>query len=117
MKCKVTGSFNSLHFSVAPIILPLSFGTEVMNEGSFAQVSCIVREGDLPLDISWSFHGMDLTAETGISTTKIGKRGSVLMIPSVSHIHTGRYECKAQNSVGASTQSVKLLVNGKIYTL
>ena len=96
-----------------PSILPLTFGASVMNEGSFAQVSCVVREGDDPIDISWSFHGMDISAGTGISTTKIGQRGSVLMIPSVSHKHTGKYECKADNNVGSASQSVELQVNGR----
>lgn len=86
-----------------------------MNEGSFAQVSCIVPEGDDPIDISWSFHGMDVTANTGISTTKIGQRGSVLVIPSVGHIHTGMYECKANNEAGSATQSVGLQVNGRSF--
>lgn len=83
-----------------------------MNEGSFAQLSCIVAEGDEPLDISWSFHGKDITSDTGITITKIGLRGSVLMIPKVGHIHTGVYECKADNPAGSTSESVSLKVNG-----
>ena len=84
-----------------------------MNEGSFAQLSCIVPEGDEPIDISWSFHGMGISSNIGITTTKIGTRGNVLMIPSVGHVHTGTYECKADNAAGSASQSVSLQVNGK----
>ena len=83
-----------------------------MNEGSFAQLSCIVSEGDEPLDISWSFHSKNITADTGTSITKIGSRGTVLVIPRVSHVHTGMYECRADNPAGSTTQSVLLNVNG-----
>ena len=83
-----------------------------MNEGSFAQLSCIVPEGDEPIEISWSFHGMDISAKTGITITKIGRKGSVLIIPSVGHEHTGMFECMANNAAGVASQSVELQVNG-----
>ena len=54
-----------------------------MNEGEFAQVSCIVRQGDQPLTISWSFHGSNITSELGITTMPTGPMGSLLMIPLV----------------------------------
>ena len=54
--------------SVPPVILPLSFGQSVLNEGGFAQVSCIVTEGDEPLTIVWTFHGHTLSAALGIVT-------------------------------------------------
>ena len=37
--------YNKESFAVRPRILPMSFGATIMNEGSFAQVSCIVPEG------------------------------------------------------------------------
>ena len=94
-------------------MLPLSFGQSVLNEGGFAQVSCIVTEGDEPLTISWTFHGHNLSADLGIITTALGTRGSSLMIPSVGHKHRGNYTCKSFNLAGKRTQSVELRVNGR----
>ena len=101
-------------FLVKPLILPMTFGAEVMNEGSFAQVSCIVPEGDEPLTISWSFHGAEVTTDPGVGiiTTPLGTRGSSLMLSSVGHRHRGNYTCNARNEAGSSTQTVQLSVNG-----
>ena len=99
--------------SVPPVILPLSFGQSVLNEGGFAQISCIVTEGDEPLSIGWTFHGHTLSADLGIVTTPLGSRGSSLMIPSVGHKHRGNYTCKASNVAGVRTKSVELRVNGE----
>ena len=101
------------HFLEPPKLLPLSFGTSVFNEGDFAQVSCIVRQGDQPLAISWSFHGSNITSELGITTMPTGPMGSLLMIPLVGHRHRGTYTCKASNIAGVRTQSVDLNVNGR----
>ena len=104
----------SFYFVEPPDLLPLSFGRDVMDEGSFAQVSCIVNKGDQPLSISWSFHGSNITSDLGITTMPTGPRGSLLMIPSVGHKHRGSYTCKAANSAGVRTQTVELRVNGTI---
>ena len=97
-----------------PELSPLSFGGDILNEGDFAQVSCIVRKGDQPLAISWSFHGSNITSELGIVITPLGVRGSSLMIPSVEHKHRGTYTCKASNAAGVQTKRVELNVNGAL---
>ena len=96
-----------------PELSPLSFGGDILNEGDFAQASCIVRKGDQPLAISWSFHGSNITSELGIVITPLGVRGSSLMIPTVGHKHRGTYTCKAANAAGVRTEIVDLNVNGK----
>ena len=93
----------------------MSFGTNVMNEGSFAQVSCIVPQGDEPLSISWSFHGAEVTTDPGIITSPLGTRGSSLMIHSVGHRHSGNYTCKAKNIAGDVSETVQLVVNGQFW--
>jgi len=93
-------------------MLPLSFGNSVTNEGSFAQLSCVVTEGDEPLTLSWSFHGHNLTSDLGITTTDLGSRTSILMIPSVGHRHMGSYTCKAINTAGDTSSTAELKVNG-----
>ena len=92
----------------------MSFGANVMNEGSFAQVSCIVPVGDEPLSISWSFHGAEVTTDPGIITSPLGTRGSSLMIPQVGHRHSGHYTCKAKNAAGVASATVELMVNGQL---
>ena len=105
---------NLFFSSEPPNLLPLNFGQEVMDEGSFAQVSCIVTKGDQPLTISWSFHGHDISSDLGIITTPLGQMGSSLMITSVGHKHRGTFTCKASNQAGNTTQSVELRVNGAL---
>ena len=90
------------------------FSKEVMNEGDFAQISCIVTSGDQPLMISWSFHGNQISADTGITTTNLGTRMSLLVIESVGHHHQGNYTCKAKNGAGVRSHTAELKVNGRI---
>ena len=50
---KASSSALSVYFfSVPPDMLPISFGRDVLNEGAFAQASCIVTEGDEPLAVT-----------------------------------------------------------------
>jgi len=98
-------------------MLSLSFGSGVLNEGSFAQLSCVVTEGDEPLTLSWSFHGHNLTSDLGITTTELGSRTSILMIPSVAHKHVGNYTCKAINRAGYASSTAELKVNSKTVIL
>ena len=99
-----------------PEIGSISFSKEVMNEGDFAQISCIVTSGDQPLTISWSFHGTDGEAgegvDKGISTTNLGSRMSMLVIDNVRHHHQGQYTCQAKNGAGSRESSAELKVNG-----
>ena len=93
--------------------MPLTFGADVLGEGDFAQVSCIVTKGDEPLTISWTFHGNDITSDLGIITTPIGNRGSMLIIGSVANHHRGKYTCTASNRAGVRQETARLNVNGK----
>ena len=93
-------------------MLPLRFGADIMNENDFAQASCVVRKGDEPMKISWSFHGADITSDTGIIITPLGTKASMLSISSVSHKHRGNYTCTAKIDAGSTRQTVELRVNG-----
>ena len=95
------------------MVMPLTFGMDILNEGAFAQASCVVSQGDEPLQVSWSFHGGHITSDLGIITTPIGSRGSMLLITSVKHVHRGNYTCTAKNNAGTQSQTVELKVNGK----
>ena len=99
-----------------PEILPFNFGKEVLDEGDFAHVSCIVTKGDMPISMSWSLQGDQVSvSDSSISTSQAGPRASFLSITSVSNRHTGVYTCTASNVAGTSTFSTELKVNGTIF--
>lgn len=96
-----------------PVLMPLTFGAEILDEGQFAQVVCIVAKGDEPLVISWSLQGETVSSEPGLSTTSLGTRTSMLTIQSVGYRHSGTYTCTASNKAGSASDTVELKVNGK----
>lgn len=75
-------------------------------------MQCMVSSGDLPLNISWVFNGKDIRKFQEISVSKVGRRGSTLMIESTSYSLSGNYTCVAVNKAGASEYTAELLVNG-----
>ena len=84
-----------------------------MNEGDFAQVVCIVSNGDEPLSLTWSLKGAVINSEPSISTTLLGTRTSMLTIQSVGYRHSGDYTCSATNQAGSRSSSATLKVNGQ----
>ena len=87
-----------------------------MNEGDFAQISCIITSGDQPVKLSWSFHGKGHSKNTlndnGIAISNIGKRMSMLVIEEVKSSHQGNYTCQATNPAGSRSHTAQLKVNG-----
>jgi len=82
------------------------------NSGDNAQLTCHVSKGDRPLQLSWSFHGRELSSHMGLTTTKIGDSISVLVIASVTAGHSGNYTCTARNPAGVANHTATLQVNG-----
>ena len=110
---KLWHKYRSNPFAEPPEIGHFSFSKPIMNEGDFAQLSCIVTSGDEPLSITWSFHGDRVGgSETGIDITNLGPRMSILVIGSVGHRHQGKYTCQAKNAAGVMTHTTELKVNG-----
>ena len=95
-----------------PQIAPLSFGRDVMDEGSFGQLLCTVLTGDPPFTFSWSLQGAKVSAEAGLTTSQLGQRASILMIERVGHRHSGSYRCKVANDAGSVSAKTELKVNG-----
>ena len=95
-----------------PKIVPFSFGSDIIDEGSHAQLMCSVSHGDLPIQITWSLKGDSINSEPSITTTMIGTRASVLVISNVGYRHSGQYICNAKNSAGTVSYSTDLRVNG-----
>ncbi len=99
--------------AVPPAITPFSFGSDVLDEGLYAQVSCIVQKGDPPIQISWSLKGDVVSSEPGLTTAQIGPRASILSIDALGYRHSGQYTCTARNSAGVASYSAELKVNGE----
>ena len=100
------------NFSEPPEIVPISFGKDIFDEGTLAQLLCTVSAGDEPISITWSFHGNDISSDSGIMTSNFGSKTSILMIQSVSHGHRGMYTCLAKNHAGSAVSTAELKVNG-----
>ena len=98
--------------SEPPEIVPFDFGSEIVNQKEFAQLSCVVRKGDEPMFITWSLKGDDISSDPAMSTNAIGSRMSLLVITSVEYRHSGVYTCRAENAAGVATYSATLKVNG-----
>ena len=96
-----------------PQILPFTFGDQAVKQGEFAQLTCVVRNGDKPITISWSLKGGSVASDESIITTMIGDRTSMLMISSVDYQHSGIYTCRASNPAGTTTYSAELFVKGR----
>ena len=101
-------------FTEKPDIVPFSFGREVVNQGEFAQLICVVSRGDRPLSLTWSLKGDIISSDPVLTTTMIGHQTSLLSISSVDYQHSGVYTCRAENEAGITSYSAELKVNGNL---
>jgi hypothetical protein len=85
----------------------------VVNQGDSAQLACFVRKGDMPVTITWSLKGDDISSDPVLTTTAIGQKTSLLIISAVAYRHSGQYTCTARNPAGYATYSAELKVNGR----
>ena len=91
---------NTYLLAEPPVIVPFSFGSPVVNTGVYAQLTCVVSQGDMPITITWSLKGMELNSGPSITTTMLGRRASMLVIASVDYTHIGEYTCHTSTSWG-----------------
>ena len=102
----------SILFTEKPEIVPFSFGFDTIDQGKFAQLSCVVSSGDMPITITWSLKGDIISSDPTMTTTMLGRQMSMLVISSVDYQHSGVYTCRAENPAGTTTYSTELKVNG-----
>ena len=110
LRSRVNGIF--LIILEPPVLTPMSFGQDVINEGDHGMLLCSVVRGDAPYSFTWSLHGDIVHTEPGLTTNQIGGRASMLSISSIGHRHSGLYTCTVKNSAGQTSVSTELKVNG-----
>lgn len=106
-----------LLFLVPPRIVPFNFD-EPIYSGQSAQITCLVSEGDAPMNITWWFRKSDKSElvpliTNGISVNKMGSKLSMLFIESTSSFFAGIYACVVENRAGSSKYTSTLNVHGK----
>lgn len=116
----ILASYYCYGFLVPPRIVPFNFD-EPIYSGQSAQITCLVSEGDTPLNISWWFRKSDkselIPLPSGISVNKMGTKLSMLFIESTSSYFAGNYACVVENRAGSSKYTSTLNVHGKIMAL
>ena len=75
--------FNLFYILEPPVIVPFSFGSDIVNTGVYSQLLCVVSQGDMPVTITWSLKGQELSSGPELTTTMLGTRTSMLTISSV----------------------------------
>jgi hypothetical protein len=103
---------------VLPHINPFSTG-ETVYHGDSIQLNCHVSKGDKPLQLhTWTFHGKELSTDMGMVTQKVGDDSLLLTVSSADLMHSGDYQCIAQNRAGRTTYTTEILVHGiTLYTV
>lgn len=104
--------------TVPPKIVPFPLGDEPSQMNQYITLSCTLSDGDLPLNIYWTFNGQPITLEEfDIIISKLGKRSSVLTIENVQAHHAGNYSCHGENLAGSTYYSAELKVIGWLCVL
>ncbi|KAK9680805.1 Immunoglobulin domain [Popillia japonica] len=100
-----------LEVNVLPRIASFDFGDTPVHSGQSAQVTCLVSEGDPPLNIRWKFGDRQLTTDDKtIFVNRIGTKASVLLIDKVDETSSGDYTCVARNRAGSVQYTASLFV-------
>ncbi|KAF0295703.1 Titin [Amphibalanus amphitrite] len=95
--------------ALPPEIFPFP-ALDALMDGDDASLTCYAYKGDTPMTISWTFHGRDVSMERQFTTQAVGTRTKMLVIPAVSHGHSGTYTCIAKNAAGRAEYSTQLVV-------
>lgn len=95
-----------------PVIVPFSLGDKPAHMDQFLSITCAISDGDLPLNIFFTYNNQPITPDMDVTVSKLGKRTSVLTIDSVNGHHAGSYTCHGKNDAGGTSYSTELKVIG-----
>ncbi|KAJ8982888.1 hypothetical protein NQ317_004318 [Molorchus minor] len=101
--------------NVLPHLVPFSFGQSVVHSGQTTQATCLVSEGDTPLELSWTFEGNRVDSQSGVVITKIGQKANLLLIDAVTGSQAGNYTCTATNKAGSVSYTAPLNIYGSFF--
>lgn len=101
---------------MVPYIIPFEIEESIF-AGESVHLTCHVSKGDRPLQITWSFQGLEIPYHNnmGVTTTKLGEKASVLSIPTAMGQHSGNYTCTASNRAGRTHHSALVNIHGIRY--
>ncbi len=91
--------------------MPFSFQSDQMLEGALARTTCVVYQGDLPLEISWLKDGKPIVDDS-IEIRVVDDYTSILTITKVQSRHSGFFTCMAKNAASSATHMAELEVKG-----
>ena len=74
---------------------------------------CMVVQGDGPVQVAWYKDQEPLGHVPGVEAKMLDSMTSVLVFPSLTSQHSGRYVCEAQNDAGSAEAAASLSVNGR----
>ncbi|GAB6027495.1 Down syndrome cell adhesion molecule-like protein 1 [Chamberlinius hualienensis] len=95
---------------VPPEIMP--FPDIQPNEGSRAQITCAVTQGDPPIRIEWSKDGeQPIPSSLSVVERTFDQYSSSLSIDNIQSLHSGNYTCHVTNSAAIVLYTVQLSVN------
>lgn len=103
--------------SVLPVIVPFPLSEKPAHTEQSLTITCGISDGDLPLNIFFTFNNQPITPDMDVSISKLGKRTSVLTIDSVGGYHAGVYTCHGKNAAGSTSYSTELKVIGVFFLL
>lgn len=96
---------------MAPKLKPFESTLHVLS-GDSVGITCIATEGDTPISFLWTKDGSLTNSLLAMGISTSNPFLSVLGITEVTFDHRGLYSCIASNSVGFSSATVQLEVDG-----
>lgn len=97
-----------------PELLPIHFGSTKFLEGDLAQASCVLKKGELPVNILWKLNHETLMSSNEVNILDVGGRTSILTINPVRSYHQGTYSCFVFNAIGSSEVQTTIEVTGTL---
>ncbi|XP_023220980.1 titin-like [Centruroides sculpturatus] len=95
-----------------PKIKPFHFSDDIQ-ENQREQVTCLVKEGELPLNFQWMKDGVEIRCISNVLIKQIDDFSSMLTIPSVTVDNVGNYTCTVTNNYGSDRYTALLKMKGE----